>query len=369
MDLPVVLFVSIASPTPAPTSAPAASQPSITVAVVSAVGALVVAIVSAVFSGVTTRRQMVLKNRLDQEGKAEDARQAYEYDARKRLYQECEPLLFQARELANEARGRITGLAIAARNDEIREDGAGWLAKPGYYTLSTCYNLVAPATIYLLLQRRLTDFDLGLEPRIQAQYEILKLLYASVSDDFRLAEAIRQDYRPDDADPGKPNWEKLRTEQPAIYRRQGLYRGTMSRIGDAFLTKKGRVQRCKTFSEFYVEAQDSESSIGRVLPELLDLVQGFHPVQRPVLWLVLLEQLMLYDLLRQCSKLQPSDEVTVLESPSPKDYVTGLHWHNGQEEETAEHAGDHLATLTCVRDRVVNLMRERLTDFTGPRRS
>ena len=349
-------------------SAAASSQPSITVAVVSALGALLVAIVSAVFSGVTARSQMVLKNRLDQQAKAEDARQAYEYDARKRLYQECEPLLFQARELANEARGRITGLAIAARKDQIREDGAGWLAEPGYYTLSTCYNLVAPATIYLLLQRRLTDFDLGLEPRIQAQYEILKLLYASVSDDFRLAEAIRQVYRPDDADPGKPNREKLRTEQPAIYRRQGLYRGTMSRIGDAFLTKKGPV-RCKTFAEFSVEGQDNESLIGRVLPDLLDLVQGFHPVQRPVLWLVLLEQLMLYDLLRQCSKLQPGDEVTALKPPSAEDYVTDLHWHTEQEGETAENARDNLATLTCVRDRVVNLMRERLTDFTGPQRS
>src|SRR6266566_4014689 len=255
MDLSVALLVSIASPTPA------SGQPGVAVAVVTAVSALGVAIVSAIFSGVTTRRQVVLKNRLDQEAKAEDARQAYEYDARKRLYRECEPLLFQARELANEARGRIIGLGIAARNGDIGEDGGGWLANPGYYTLSTCYSLVAPATTYLLLQRRLTDFDLGLEPRIQAQYEVLKLLYASVSDDFALAEAVGLDYHPDEADPGKRDREKLRAEQPAIYWRQGLYRGTMSLIGDAFITKEGEVRRCKTFSEFYVEAQDRQSSI------------------------------------------------------------------------------------------------------------
>ena len=102
----------------------------------------------------------------------------------------------------------------------------------------------------MLLQRRLTDFDLGLEPRIQAQYEVLKLLYASVSEDFGLAEAIGLDYHPDDADPGKPGRERLRAEQPAIYRRQGLYRGTMSLAGDAFLTKEGEAWRCMTFSEF-----------------------------------------------------------------------------------------------------------------------
>ena len=365
MDLPVVLLVSIASPA----LAPASSQPSTNVAVVSAVGALVVAIVSAVFSGVTARRQMVLKNRLDQEARAEDARQAYEYDARKRLYQECEPLLFQARELANEARGRITGLAIAARNGDIGEDGAGWLAQPHYYTLSTCYCLVAPATTYLLLQRRLTDFDLGLEPRIQAQYEVLKLLYASVSDDFGLAEAVGLDYRPDDADPGRPDRDKLRAQQPATYRRQGLYRGTMSLVGDAFITKEGEVRRCKTFSEFYVEAQDRQSSIGRVLPELLDLVQGFHPSKRPVLWLVMVEQLMLYDVLRQCRKLKSGNEVTTLEPPSAGDYMTDLHWHIGQRRIVTEHTQEYLATLTCVRNRVVNRTCPLLTELTGPRRS
>jgi hypothetical protein len=363
MDLPAVLLVSIASPTPAP----AASQPSITVPVITAVGALVVAIVSAVLSGVTARRQMVLKNRLDQEAKAEDARQAYEYDARKRLYRECEPLLFQARELAHEARGRIIGLAIAARKGDIGEDGAGWLAQPHYYTLSTCYSMVAPATTYLLLQRRLTDFDLGLEPRIQAQYEVLKLLYMTISDDFGLAEAVDLPYHPDDADPDKPDRDKLRAQQPAIYRRQGLYRGTMNLVGDAFITKEGEVLRCKTYSEFDVEAQSPHSSIERVLPDLLDLVQGFHPAQRPVLWLVMVEQLMLYDVLRQCSKLKPGDEVTTLDPPSAEDYVTDIRWHSGQE--VTEHARDYLATLTCVRDRVVNRTRPLLTEVTGPRRS
>jgi hypothetical protein len=355
MNLSAVLLGSIAAPAP--------SQSSAEVAVVSALGALVVAIGSAIYSGVTAHRQIVLKNRLDQEAKAEDARQDYEYDARKRLYRECEPLLFQARELANEARGRITGLAIAARNSDIDINGAGWLARPGYYTLSTCYNMAAPATAYLLLQRRLTDFDLGLEPRIQAQYEILKLLYASVSDDFGLAEAIGLDYHPDDADPGKPNREKLRSEHPAIYRRQGLYRGTMNLVGDAFLTQEGEARRCKTFSEFYVEAQDRQSSIGRVLPELLDLVQGFHPARRPVLWLILVEQLMLYDLLRQCSQLKSGDVVATLELPSAEDYVADLHWHSGQGQETAEHARDYLANLTCVRNRVADRTRALLTDL------
>ena len=143
----------------------------------------------------------------------------------------------------------------------------------------------------------------------------------------------------------------------------------MSLIGDAFITKEEEARRCKTFSEFYVEAQVRESSIGRVLPELLDLVQGFHPARRPVFWLVLVEQLMLYDVLRHCSQLKPDDEDTMLEPPRAEDYVTTLRWHGGQGGEAGEHERDYLADLNCVRDRVANKTRELLIDFTGRRRS
>ena len=142
----------------------------------------------------------------------------------------------------------------------------------------------------------------------------------------------------------------------------------MSLVGDAFITKEGEVRRCKTFSEFYVEAQDRQSPIGAVLPELLDLVQGFHPAQRPVLWLVMVEQLMLYDILRRCSKLELSDEVATLEPPSAGDYVTDLRWQRDRGKTADEHERD-LAILTCVHDRVVNRSRALLTEITGPRKS
>lgn len=344
-------------------------QSDVPATVVSAIGALVVAIGSAIYSAVTARRQVLLEKRLESEGKAEDARRDYEYDARKRLYRECEPLLFQARELAVDARGRITGLAIAARNSDIREDGTGWLANMRYYALSTCYSLFAPASAYLVVQRRLTDFDLGLEPRIHIQYELLRLLYASFSDDFGLAQAIGLEYRPDDADTGMPNRDRLLVEQPSVYRRQGLYRGTMSLVGDAFVAKEAGVLRCKTFSEFYVEAQREHSPIGRVLPELLDLVQGFHPARCPVLWLVFAEQRMLYDVLLQYSNMKRGDEVAALEPRSPQEYVTELRWRNGQGPEEPEHAHQYLANLTCIRKRVVERMRERYNDSIDPRRN
>lgn len=352
-----------------PIAADSHGQSDVPAAVITAVGALVVAIASAIYSAVTAHRQVLLKNRLDEESKAKDARRDYEYDARKRLYRECEPLLFQARELANEARGRITGLAMAARNGDICEDGLGWLAKPGYYSLSTCYSLVAPAAAYLLLQRRLTDFDLGLEPRIRIQYEMLKLVYASFSDDFSLANLIGVEYRPDDADPGMPNREKLLAERPAVYRRQGLYRGTIALIGDAFLADKTEAWRCKTFSEFYVEAHQQHSPIGRILPELLDMVRGFHPAMCPVLWLVLIEQLMLYDILLQCNRIEHEDAVSALDSPNVEDYVTALRWHGGHDQEKVGRPDQYLANITCIRDRVADRIQALHADFTSPRKS
>jgi hypothetical protein len=360
MDMSVVLLGSIAAEAPSDSSVPAAW--------IGAGSAIIVALLSVYYAARTGRRQALLEKRLAQEGKAEDARRDYEYDARKRLYRECEPVLFQARELATEARRRITGLAFAARDGYIREDGIGWLDHAGYYSLSMCYNLVAPAVAYQVLQRRLTDFDLELEPRIHVQYEVLKLLYASFSDDFDLARVVGLEYRPDDADQGKRNWKTLRADKPAIYQRQGLYRGTISLVGNAFLTSEAGAWRCKTFSEFYVEAQQKRSPIRRVLPELLDLVRGFHPARCPVLWLVLIEQLMLYDVLLQYDRVEVGDQVPVLEPSKTESYVEMLRWEKRQQQGEAEQAAQYQETLTSVRDFVTAKIRK-MRPFTSPRRN
>jgi hypothetical protein len=250
-------------------------------------------------------RGIRLKGELDETSAIKKARRDYEFEARKRLYAECEPLLFQALELAEDAQGRIVSVARTARIGKIRPDGTGWLTpRPGqgYYYKSTAYMLLAPVTSYKILQRRLTMIDLSLEGRLQTQYDLLKLIFLSFTRDFDLARREpRREYQPDEADPGVRNRDALLRDEPQIYWRQGLYRGVLEMISEALITDAeptaptARVgSRCKSLGEFWAELDDQESRIGQLSGEVAALLQGFHPERKPVLWRVLVAQYRLY---------------------------------------------------------------------------
>jgi hypothetical protein len=282
----------------------ASATTAIVVAVIAALGSLIVTLVSQELSRRANRDLAERTRRLEDEGKARDAWLDYEYEAKKRLYEECEPLLFQTIELAENARARVVSLARSAKAGDIRPDGAGWLSHPGYYYTSTAFQLLAPMTSFKILQHRLTSIDLSLEPRIRRQYELIKLLFLSFVRDFELA--AREPalaYEPDRADPGRPERDRLLADDPAVYGRQGLYRGTLDVVVDALVSQPapgskdaaGGVERCKTFGEFLAEFDDAGSPVAAIRPELEELFGGFHPRRRPVLWRLLVGQALLYD--------------------------------------------------------------------------
>jgi hypothetical protein len=246
-------------------------------------------------------RHTRLKSELDESAAIQKARRDYEFEARKRLYAECEPLLFQALELAEDARMRIASLARTSRNGDLRRDGTGWLDDRGYFYKSTAFMLLAPITSYKILQRQLTMIDLGLENRLRTQYELLKLIFLSFTSDFELARhEPKLDYLPDKADPGERGRNKLLRDEPEIYWRQGFYRGIVDMISEALITSAESTtatrsgSRCKSLGEFWSELEDDKSSIGGHSGEVAALIGGFHPQCRPVLWRVLVAQHRLY---------------------------------------------------------------------------
>jgi hypothetical protein len=265
-----------------------------------------------------TARIAELDSRLEEGRSAHAALLDYQYEARKRLYAEAEPLLFQALELAEEARSRIESLARTARLGYLRPDGAGWLAAPGYYYKSTAYILLAPITSYKVLQRRLTTIDLGLEPRMATQYELLKLIFLSFTNDFDLARAAGLPYRPDEADPGQPRRDELLRDSPATYRRQGLYRGIVEMLSEALIVSEGEHARCKSLGEFWGELPDPETRVGRQAGEIDALLRGFHPLTLPVLWRVLVAQHRLYDVFLATKRSESG--TAVLGGPTDEDF-------------------------------------------------
>jgi hypothetical protein len=273
----------------------AAIETGVVVALIGAAASLTAAIVAQVGN----RRNAGRLKELEDERAERDARRDYEYEARKRLYEECEPLLFQALELATTAQSRVLSLARTARRGQLAADGSGWLAGEGYYLQSTTYLLLAPLTSFRLLQSRVTGVDLGLDPRLRTQYELLKLLFLSLNADFDLAQTPPRalPYDPDRTDPGARDREHLLGSDPARYARQGLYRGVLDIVVEALIADEEDPPRCLSFGEFLRDWERRDSALFQARGELLALIGGFHPARKPVLWRVLVTQHLLYTLL------------------------------------------------------------------------
>src|SRR5215207_6173225 len=128
-------------------------------AVVAAIIAACASVIGVVFTNYFGKRSQkelaALQEQSDITKMLEKARIEYEYEARKRLYSEVEPILFQLFDLSASAYSRILSLARASRNGNL-EPGNGWLSGIGYFTLSTIYRLMAPMSACKLLQRGVT---------------------------------------------------------------------------------------------------------------------------------------------------------------------------------------------------------------------
>jgi hypothetical protein len=211
------------------------------------------------------------KSELVEAAAARNARLDYEYEARKRLYEEIEPLLFQLHEAAEEAFYRVGSLARTSRNGELE-----WLTREGYYMKSTIHRLLLPAAILRIIQRRMTFVDMHVDETIRTKYHLLKMYAWSFTDDFDFRYLMRLPYKPDEATA------KLLKEEPAVYWRQGLYTGTLEKAVDAMLTHEANNLRPMTFGEFEA-ALDPKAPSRPNLQPLVDLYFRFEPSTRPIL--------------------------------------------------------------------------------------
>lgn len=225
---------------------------------------------------------------LTDENAEKKALRDYQYEARKRLYQECEPLLFQLQERAEEALSRIRNLAKSSRGGNL--DPGGWLSDDGYYLYSTLYRFFSPLVFYTLLRKRMTSIDLSLDPRIKAYYQLAKVLYASFGEHFELARL--EPVIPYDPNPGSPRG----NANTARSYMQGLNRNSIDSLVEALVVYDQNIgkERCKTFSEFVEEYTSKESPLSSKFELARILFQDFHPKTRPVLWRVLILQSHLY---------------------------------------------------------------------------
>jgi hypothetical protein len=281
-------------------------QPPTQAAVISAIVSGVVAIAVAILNpfmqreierlkgqiGGATER---LKAQLASEDAAKKARLEYEFDARKRLYSELEPLLFQLFEAAEHSYFRVVSLVRTQRLGNLGISERSWLVGFRYYFCSTIFRLFLPLAIFRIIQRSATFVDLGLDEQIRTKYFLLKLSYLAFTDDF----VIARQSPPLKYDPNNKNWEEERKLAPEVYWRQGLYLGHIDRLIEIMIVQEEGKQRPITYGEFEDKAHN-DPVFKAVLEPILDVFHGFSFETRPILARILLTHACLMRLLLYC---------------------------------------------------------------------
>ncbi|KAF0250351.1 MAG: hypothetical protein FD167_262, partial [bacterium] len=259
-----------------------------------------------------------------------NARRDYEYEARKRLYEKCEPLLFILNESAESAFDRITSLARTAREGNLTEDG--WLSREGYYMRSTIYILLSPLVILKLMQKELTLIDLVLDPRIDVQYTIGKLIYNSLTSDFEFAQLepslkYKPIYEKDDEG-------KKRISNPQIYCKQGIPKGWLDNaLQSMIVSESNKGDRCMSFGEFEQAYENEKSQLRKHFWVIKELFFLFHPESRPIFWRILATQAYSYKLLVSMRTLNFDNEACTWKTELTKInlmtvVLPNLYWHS-----------------------------------------
>jgi hypothetical protein len=230
---------------------------------------------------------------------AEAARRSYEYEARKRLYHDCEPLLFQLSQTARVAIGRTISLARSARQGEL--DGTdGLLGGPieedsgrGYYFRSTIYQLLAPLCIAYILQSRLTLRDTALDRWINRQFFLSEAAYKALIRDFYFADQppIVAGYR-ETAD-------RSSLHDCALgHKKQGVFLGRLDNAIDSLIERNADPAQVITFGRFEQLLLERGSELSRCMAPLVTLFAGFHPRTQPVCWRILVAQYYIFRAIR-----------------------------------------------------------------------
>jgi hypothetical protein len=219
------------------------------------------------------------KGSITDELAAHNARRSYEYDARRRLYAQVEPLLFQLFEAAEGGFRAVTSLVRTQQRGNL----PGWLDVEGYYLRSTIHRLFRPLAIFRLMQRTTTLVDFNLDPSIRLRYTVLKECYRTLTDDFGIAELKPGlPYHPNRAD-----WATARLEAPEENWRQGLVVGLLDRLTDGMAVARGAAQDVMNYGEFETATVEGGSLRLAYMP-VQDIFLNFDFVHRPVLARLLL---------------------------------------------------------------------------------
>jgi hypothetical protein len=299
----------------------------IIIALVSALASLLVALITYFSTRANQREVEKLKANLQEKQAERNALRDYEYEARKRLYHECAPLIFQLLEQAEGVINRVSNLARTASQGNL-EPGQTWLSRR-YYRLSTYYRFLSPLATLKLLQSHLTSVDLSLDRYLYCQYLLARQIYYSFADDFDLARAGEPQLN---YDPHSGDAESRRLTSPAIYWQQGVPIGILDNAVQSLIFKLPEGSSgVMSFAEFEKEYNQRGSAVQQALDRISYLFEDFHPRSRPVLWRMLITHASLYRALLRVRSARPFDLAFAALSEFPLPERSTFDWRKPDE--------------------------------------
>jgi hypothetical protein len=308
----------------------------------------------------------------------QDARRDYQYDARKRLYQEYEPLIFQLHELCENAYNRIANLAENLRDGRLKMN-SGWLDNPSdqTYFANTIYRLLAPLAVFKLMERALTTVDLELEKHVKNEYYFAKALYHVFRRDHWFANPNRDSIAPQvyskiDYDPHDESISEFeRKKNPEKYREQVIHLGQIDKMSEALLKNESQnespnILRLMSFGEFcgvYLDNQiknDWSNDEDRPFCEISKLFLNFHPATSPVVWRILTAHAYICRMISEITREEKEKELkTILEKNSSNNFredYKQFYWYH---EELKQIKGNlYLETIGNVEEKMADITQE-----------
>jgi hypothetical protein len=235
---------------------------------------------------------------IDASARERDAQRDYEYEARKRLYSEIQPLLFQLGEASELCFERIVRLQEFRAFRQL-EDVESFLVG------STVHRLMAPMALVHLIQRRLTAVDLRLDPTLHAQYVVARELLQTFGRGEELAgvePALEYSWTSDDD-------------------RQHLGSSESEMMIELLLvTEEDGTRRCASYPEFearyFRDAEVRELSL-----PVRRWLHGGNPRTKPVLWRLLLSQAFLSRMLATMIQTAADSPASIVPPGAEEDFT------------------------------------------------
>lgn len=226
-----------------------------------------------------------LKDELSKEAREHNARLDYQYEALKRLYNDVEPLLFSAQLAARSVHGRLRSMTERISEGHITMDPKKTWMNGGYYQQSSIYRLFILLAAHSLVSRKISNFDITIEPDIGSKYAVLSIFRNIFVAHFDLARV--QDFAVDYA-PYDDVSDAEKKANPSKYEFQGLVRGDVERLAAAMLVGEATNRRLLEWHEFEEGLADTNSELSAAYAPVAVIFDEFHPSTSPIVWRALI---------------------------------------------------------------------------------